>query len=250
MSWRTRLRVVLIEPRNALNIGAAARAMLNFGFDELWLVDPWDEAFRNAKSAMGAREVLARARVVSDRSEALGEASLIVGTSAARGRATDLVQRELPVAGGILRTHLDERPAALVFGSEKFGLSRRDLSYCDWLLTIPTDPDCPSMNLGQAVAVCCYELSRRSEPIPERQPPAGLEAAERDRIVELLLDALGRSGFLFSDSVGSQTRKIRRFVARLRLAPKDARMFQGMLRQILWRFDHPEEAPWSDPHNH
>ena len=90
-AWANRLRIVLVEPRNPLNIGAAARAMLNFGFSRLWLVDPWEKAFRDAKSAMGAAKVLRDARVSSDLAEALGDSSLVVATSALGGRVVGRV---------------------------------------------------------------------------------------------------------------------------------------------------------------
>ena len=233
------MRIVLVEPRNPLNIGAAARAMLNFGFSELWIVNPWEKAFRDAKSAMGAAQVLRDAQVTQDLAEALGPAELVVAASALQGRSTDIVQRELETGALSLRTQLDERPAALMFGSEKFGLSREQLSFCDWILTIPTEPRCPSMNLGQAVAVCCYELARRAKPVPTLQTPTSISAEERDRILGILVPILNDSGFLFDGNEESQTLKLRRWISRLRLAPKDGLLLQGMLRQIRWRLDHP-----------
>ena len=247
MSWKRRLRLVLVQTRNPLNIGAAARAMFNFGFRDLWLVQPYDRAFRQAKSAMGAAEVLAGARVTQDLAEALGEASLSVGTASLDGRSTDIVQRELEPGALAIRTHLeesdegeDERAAALVFGSEKTGLTREQISYCDWLLTIPTDPGCPSMNLGQAVALCCYELARRSRAVPQLRTPATVPAETRERILEMLLPILRQSGFLYAESEEAQTRKLRRWVGRLRLAGEDARMLQGILRQVQWKLDNPD----------
>ena len=233
--WKSRLRVVLVEPRNPLNVGAAARAMLNFGFDRLWLVHPREKAFREAKSAMGAASVLEEARVVETLPEALGEASLVVATASLAGRSTDIVQRELEPAATVLRTHAEEGEAALVFGTEKYGLSREQLSYCDWLLTIPTNPDCPSMNLGQAVALCCWELARRAKLVPELKTPETISADERERILGMLTPLLDESGFLFRDSKEFQIQKLRRWISRLRLAPKDALLLQGMLRQIAWK---------------
>ncbi len=237
MNWQDRLRVVLVSPRNPLNIGAVARAMLNFGFSNLWLVDPYDVAFREARSAVGATEVLRKARVTSEMAEALGGASLIVGASGVQGRLQRHVQRQLPVAGLALRTHLESGQAALVFGSEKFGLSNQDLSFCDWVLTIPTHDDCPSMNLGQAAALCCYEIGRVSQPVPELKTPASVSARQRERVVEILTPILESSGFILQHTRQSQVMKIRRFVNRLRLAPADTRVFQGMLRQIRWKID-------------
>lgn len=237
MTWQDRLRIVLVCPRNPLNIGAAARAMLNFGFSNLWLVDPYEVAFREARSAVGAAEVLRKAQVTSEMSEALGGASLIVGASGIQGRFQRHVRRQLPAAGLALRSHLESGQAALVFGSEKFGLSNQELSYCDWVLTIPTRDDCPSINLGQAVALCCYEIARVSKPVPQLKTTASLSAKQRERVVEMLTPILEASGFILPNTRRSQLLKIRRFVNRLRLAPADGRVFQGMLRQIRWKLD-------------
>lgn len=243
MEWKDRLRIVLVEPRNPLNIGAVARAMGNFGFRRLWAVNPYEKAFRSAKSAMGAADVLRDARTTSDLAEALGDASLTVGTASLEGRSTDIVQRELEPAAHCIRTHMNEREAALVFGSEKTGLSREHLSHCDWILTIPTNPGCPSMNLGQAAALCCWELARRAREIPSLKTPATATADERERILETLLPILDDCGYLIQDGEDFQAQKIRRWVGRLRLAPKDASLFQGMLRQIRWKLDQgPEET--------
>ena len=237
MPWQDNLRVVLVRSRNSLNIGAAARAMFNFGFSKLWLVEPYELAFRKARSAVGASQVLESARVVAGLEEALGEASLIVGVSGTKGRTQRHVRRQLPEGALAIRTHLVRRPVALMFGSEKFGLGNEDLSYCDWVLTIPTDERCPSMNLGQAVAVCGYEIARRAKSTPSLKTPATVSAEQRGRISGKLTEILETSGFIFPDSRESQRVKIRRFVNRLRLAPEDGRMMQGMLRQIQWKLD-------------
>lgn len=237
MPWQDQLRIVLVRPRNPLNIGAVARAMLNFGFSGLWLVKPFDEAFREARSAVGAAQVLRQAHVTSDLREALDGASLVVGTSAMRGRAEPHVRKLLPDGALALRTHLELKPAALLFGSEKHGLGKRDLSYCDWILSIPTEDNCPSMNLGQAAALCCYEIARLARPLPQLRTPASAPAEQRDRIVEMLTPVLETSGFIQPGSRAAKVLKIRRWVNRLRLAPQDARLFQGMLRQIRWKLD-------------
>ena len=230
---------MLVQPRNSLNIGAAARAMLNFGFSRLWLVKPYDLAFRRARSAVGATEVLQKACVTEDLAEALGEASLVVGTSGVDSRSEHHVQRSLPEGSHAIRTHLGSAEAALVFGSEKHGLSNRELSHCDWVVSIPTHENCPSMNLGQAVAVCCYELARNAKPIPALQTPSSATAEQRDRIVQTLLPILERSGFLKPGAKRSQTEKLRRLIGRMRLAPADARMVQAIIRQLSWKLDHP-----------
>lgn len=240
--WKQRLRVVLVEPRNPLNVGAAARAMLNFGFDQLWLVRPREKAFREAKSAMGAAGVLEQARVTETLTAAVGGASLVVGTASLQGRSTDIVQRELEPAATVLRTHAETAEAALVFGTEKYGLSKEQLSHCDWLLTIPTNPDCPSMNLGQAVALCCWELARRARSVPELRTPETISAEERERILGMLIPLLDESGFLFRDSKEFQTQKVRRWISRLRLGAKDGLLLQGMLRQLQWKMRQKDDG--------
>lgn len=237
--WQDNLRIVLVSSRNALNIGAAARAMANFGFADLWCVRPYEVSFRSARSAVGAASILDRARVTKDIVEAVADAELVVGCTRLDARRQRHVQRVLPAGADAIRTHLDTRKAALLFGSEKSGLSNADLNHCDWILSIPTGDDCPSMNLGQAVAVCCYELSRRASPRPDLRTPDGVSVEVRERVLEMLLPVLGESGYLRREGVEDQTRKLRRFVRRLRLAPEDARVLQGMLRQIAWRLDHP-----------
>jgi tRNA/rRNA methyltransferase len=237
--WQDNLRVVLVSSRNALNIGAAARAMYNFGFADLWCVRPYEAAFRSARSAAGAESVLARARVTDTLAEALDEAELVVASSGLEARKQRHVRRVLPSGADAIRTHLETRKAALVFGSEKFGLSNNDLSHCDWVLSIPTSEDCPSMNLGQAVAVSCYGIARNAAPQSCLQTPAGVSAGVRERILGMLLPILRVSGFLRKDGAEEQTRKLRRFVSRLRLAPEDARIMQAILRQVDWKLRHP-----------
>src|ERR1700694_4025800 len=154
------LRVVLVATRNPLNIGAAARAMSNFGFPRLRLVTPYEPAFREARSAVGASKVLASAEVYETVAEAVADCALVVGTTAVRHRDLHHPLRRLKVGARLLRKHLAASPVALLFGSEKRGLSNEDLSHCHWLMRIPTCEENISMNLGQAVAVCLYEVIR------------------------------------------------------------------------------------------
>ena len=239
-SWHDNLRIVLVASRNSLNIGAAARAISNFGFSDLWCVRPYEVAFRSARSAVGAVAVLEKAIVTDSLAEALHDIDLVVGCSGLDARRQRHVQRVLPAGADAIRTHLEDRKAALVFGSEKFGLSNDDLSFCDWILSIPTSDAMPSMNLGQAVAICCYEIARNAAPRTNLQTPAGVSAGVRERILQMLVPILRASGFLHRDATETETRKLRRFVSRLRLAPEDARLLQGMLHQIDWRVHHPD----------
>src|SRR5579862_2728516 len=170
-SPRDRLRVVLVAPRNPLNLGAAARAMSNFGFTRLRVVNPYQVAFREARSAVGAEEVLRAAEEYKSLADAVADCRLVVGTTAGRRRDLSQPLRMLPEGARELRQQLRSGPAALLFGSEKRGLANRDLDHCQWLLRIPTRAEHPSMNLGQAVAVCLYELAREECPRPAPAAP-------------------------------------------------------------------------------
>jgi tRNA/rRNA methyltransferase len=126
--------------------------------------------------------------------------------------------------------------AALLFGSEKFGLSNEDMSFCHLLLRIATSPGTPSMNLGQAVAVCLYEFAReQSAPGPARfDPVAGGDA---EQLTKMLLEVLETSGYTNRITSTSTSQKIRRWIRRLRIGGRDAPLLLGILRQILWKFE-------------
>ena len=232
------MRVVLVSPRNPLNIGAAARAMSNFGFTDLHLVTPYDLAFREARSAVNAHSILERAQVHATLAEALAGCTLVVGTTSLGNRDLHAPLYRLERAGRLIRQQWESAPVALLFGSEKFGLANEDLSHCHWYLRIPTREAHGSMNLGQAVAVCLYELRRAA-----RVPPAGFDAPPQapaddlERMTTVLIDLLRKSGYVHERTRESNELKIRRLVRRLQLPKHDAEVWLGMLRQILWRLD-------------
>ena len=237
-----RLRVLLVSTRNPLNIGAAARAMSNFGFRRLRVVNPYEPAFREARSAVGASSVLASAEQYKSVAEAVGDCTLVVGTTAVRHRNLHHPLRRLEDGARLIRRRLRSSRVALLFGSEKFGLSNEDLSHCHWLIRIPTHEENISMNLGQAVAVCLYELIREAKTPrqPEKLPRA--TAAEVERITAKLLEVLHASGFLEMRRVNDADERIRRVVRRLNLPARDAVIWLGMMRQILWKIRSAEDA--------
>src|ERR1700690_3279632 len=163
------MRIVLVSVRNPLNIGAAARAMSNFGFRHLRTVNPYEKAFREARSAVGASDVLEEAEQFKSVAEAVGDCTLVVGTTAVRHRQLHHPLRRLEDGARLIRKRIGASRVALLFGSEKFGLSNEDLSYCHWLMRVPAREEHGSMNLGQAVAVCLYEIIRN--PAAVKNPP-------------------------------------------------------------------------------
>jgi TrmH family RNA methyltransferase len=229
------LRVVLVDARNPLNIGAAARAMSDFGFRHLRVVNPYDVAFTGARSAVDAADVLARAEKYETVAEAIADCSLVVGTTAVGHRDLQHPLQRLNAGAPIMRAHLASGSCALLFGSEKFGLSNKDLSHCHWLMHIPMHQEHLSMNLGQAVAVCLYELAHDVGAITEPEKGTPASSAEVERIHETLLTALRASGYPKLNTSESFEAAVRRMVLRLHLQSGDAEFFLGMLRQMVWK---------------
>lgn len=229
VSLPERLRVVLVQTRNPLNIGAAARAMSNFGFGHLRLVNPLDLAFREARSAVGASSIVKEAKEYSSVAEAITDCELVVATTTAKRRKLQQQIVDLPRAAGLMAKQ--SRLTALLFGSEKRGLSNEDLSYCHWLVRIPTSESQPSMNLGQAVAVCLYELTREEVPIVESEEHTA-RAQDLDLLSNLISEALLNNGYMNSDALPSTEEKVRRLIRRLNLSASDAQLLLGMVRQM------------------
>ncbi len=227
---------MLVAARNPLNIGAAARAMSNFGITCLRVVNPYSIAFREARSAVGAAAVLESAEEFATLAEATADCSLVVGTTAATSRHLQQNLRTLQEGAPLLRDRLQSSAVAVVFGSEKRGLSNDDLSHCHWLLNIPTHDQHKSMNLGQAVAVCLYELTRDTVAGPVESVEFA-SAAQIDRITSGLVHILKTSGYFNAASSSSAEQRVRRFVRRLSIHSADSEMLLGMLRQISWKLD-------------
>jgi TrmH family RNA methyltransferase len=238
-----RLRVVLVDTRNPLNIGATARAMSNFGFSRLRVVNPYEPAFREARSAVGAAKVLADAEHFKDLGEAIADCTLVVGTTAVRHRHLEHALERLEAGARRIRRRLGSGRVALLFGSEKFGLTNEELSHCHWLMRIPTCEQNISMNLGQAVAVCLYELIRDAKTARRIEELPLASAEETERITLKLFEALRASGFLDMRRVADSDQRIRRLVRRLRIPARDAVIWLGMLRQMLWKMEHGKTQP-------
>ena len=236
MEHNNPLRVVLVSPRNPLNIGAAARAMSNFGVTELRLVNPYEVAFREARSAVKAQKVLEKAKEYPTLGEAVADCGLVVGTTSIGHRALEHPLKRLELGGKLIARKLATAPVALLFGSEKFGLSNADMSHCHWLMRIPTREEHGSMNLGQAVAVCLYEIVRSpaaAKAVPETRREA--RAGDLERVTEMLEEILEQSGYVHERVEGSTELKLRRLIRRMKLNAHDAEVWLGILRQIRWK---------------
>ena len=238
-----RIVVVLVRARNPSNIGAVARAMHDFGFRRLRVVNEFQMPFEAAKSAVDAGAVMAAATQFGSVAEAVADCTLVVGTTAVGERVLQHPLRALPEAGAEVLGHLAasaEGRLAVLFGSEKTGLSNEELSHCDWLLTIPMEEHegvrHPSMNLGQAVAVCLYELVRGEGVGAVRVGVrAAATGAEVERLTLLLMEVLEKAEYGRHHPANCDEADIRRLVVRMGLTGADVVVWMGMLRQILWR---------------
>ena len=234
--------MVLVRSRNPLNIGAAARAMSNFGAYQLRVVTPYEKAFREAVSAVGAAPLLAKAEEHDTVEAAIRDCSLVVGTTAIGHRELQHELFSLDEAAKKIRKKLRGGRVAILFGSEKTGLSNHDLSHCHWLLRIPTREEHRSMNLAQAVAIVVYELSRGNLAVKanNKLASAAADVESIDRISALLLEALHASGYIHPRSTATAEEKLRRMLRRFQLSSADAEVLLGMLRKILWKMHSAE----------
>ena len=250
-----RVHIILVSPRNPLNIGAAARAMANFGLAHLTIVAPFAVNWTEAKSAVGAPDLLRRARVCDTLAEAVADCALVLGTGSLDRRRPEQRILSMPEAAAALRTVLapdpvaDTAPAAptalprvaLVFGSEKHGLTSDDLTWCHAIAVIDTAAEQPSMNLGQAVAVALYELSRPAEPqlAPIFAPPSLPDSEQLDRLALLIEETMERANYLTRGLRSANGEALRILLRRLLPSDADLRRILGLFRRILWRLNHP-----------
>jgi tRNA C32,U32 (ribose-2'-O)-methylase TrmJ len=279
---RARLTIVLVGARNPSNIGAAARAMQDFGFSDLRIVNdfaaPFEAAQLEAKSAVAAQHVMQSARRYDTLAAAIADCTLIVATTAIGERQLKQTILPLQQAAPLILATLnatntmgapclasetwvdDPHPAAtdtrvaLLFGSEKTGLTNDQLSHATLLTTIPMyapeDARHLSMNLGQSVAVCLYELTRSGfessveiPPLHEAPATAPSTAQDRERLTQLLLDVLHATGYTRRFPANASEPLIRQLVQQLGTSHREAMTWMGIFRQILWHENHPQENP-------
>ena len=239
-----------MSPRNPLNIGAVARAMANFGLSQLKIVNPYAPHWREAKSAVGAPDILKEAVVSKDLTNAVRDCTLVAGTGTLTFRKPEQRVVQLPALLALVANELAHGGRiALVFGPEKHGLTREDLSICHVLVEIPTDARQPSMNLAQAAAVCFYELAAHTNTAPEEtgrahQPPKTADsstpaaAAKNLELLAGLVEQVMNAARYSPASMRDANRHDLRLMLR-RLAPseKDVRRMLGLFRRILNRLE-------------
>ncbi len=225
------LRIVLVEPLEAGNVGAVARAMKNFGFDDLVIVGEHPPLLPVAGWwASGADGLLERARFASTLQEAVGDAHLTVATTSMRGRTTPADFTPFGLADEFSSLH-DGQTLALVFGREDSGLTREELVLCQRSAAIPTSEQFPTMNLAQAVCVFCFALSMIERSAPSRQlAPAALLERMHERLEALLLE----TGFLHANNPDRIYDDIRAIFGRAGLDEREVTIMLGIVHQLEW----------------
>jgi tRNA/rRNA methyltransferase len=226
------LRIVLVEPKEAGNVGATARVMKNFGFRDLWIVGDHPKLHPIAGWwASGAEDLVESAQFAPTLHHALADAHITVATTSARERTTPVDLN--PVEVGQLSGSMDDsQTLALVFGREDSGLTWEEVIQCQRTAVIPTDPAFPTMNLAQSVGVFCYELSTTS------RAPAARElapAARIERLHERVQSLLVEIGFLHGDNPYRVYDDLRTISARANLDGREATILLGIIRQIEWK---------------
>lgn len=229
---------VLFRPQGAGNIGAAARALKNMGFDDLRLVGRDLSNDREAvKMAVHADDLLANAKVFASLAEALADCSLVVGTTSRRGGYRSRAMPLRPAANELLAL-AGANKIAIVFGREDHGLTNRELKLCHRLITIPTAPEYPSLNLAQAVMVVAYELmmavNESATKVKAQTATQFVEASVSDAMLERLAEALVSIGFIPDDNPDHLMFAVREIFGRSGLTAREVEILNGMARQMRW----------------
>jgi tRNA/rRNA methyltransferase len=236
-----RIKIVLVRPLGALNVGSVARVMKNMGLTQLVLVEPQCEPLgeEGRKMALHALDVLEAARIVESIPEALVGCQRAIATSA-RSRHLSVEPENPRIA---LPWLFGAESSALIFGPEDKGLSNEDLKYAQRFVRIPSSPAYSSLNLAQAVAVCCYELYQNCLENPEVATPELAEKTDRETTAPIdalegyyqqLESLLLKIGYLYPHTAESRMTKFRLLFNRAQPSANEVAMLKGIIRQMEW----------------
>lgn len=235
------VRIILVEPAGALNVGSAARVMANMGLSQMVLVNPHCDPLGEEaqRMAVHAQAVLAQATVVKTLPEALTGCQRAIATTArVRAIAAPL---ERPDTALPWLLEIPEAPTALIFGPEDRGLSNAELNQAQRFVCIPSDAAYPSLNLAQAIAICCYELAQAAclPRLPGEQGSSSLDIntaplEQLEGFYQHLQSLLLQVGYLYPHTASSRMEKFRRFFLRAAPTQQELAMLRGILRQVEW----------------
>jgi tRNA/rRNA methyltransferase len=240
------IRIILVEPAGALNLGSIARVMKNMGLTQLAIVNPQCEVLGEeaTRMAVHAIDLLQSARIVPDLPTALQGCTRVIATTA-RDRA---IPTQLETPRQALPWLVESsQPTAIIFGREDSGLTNAELNYAQRYIRIPVGSAYSSLNLAQAVGVCAYELqmcvtAASQESVQAAPPPPQLDLAPVELVEDYyrhLETLLLEIGYLLPHTAAHRMEKIRRIYNRSQLSPNDVALLRGMLRQIRWALAKP-----------
>ncbi len=236
---------VLVRPQMGENIGAAARAMLNFGLSRMRMVDPrdgWPNPRAVATASGAAGRVLDHAGVFATLPEAVADCAFVFATTARNRDLTKPVmtpERAMEHARALVASG---QKVAVIFGPERAGLENEDVARANAIVSVPVNPEFPSLNLAQAVLLCAYEWGRQAaEVAPEVLALAGTDLAraiEVEKLGDHFEERLEAAGFFFPPAKAEGMKlNLRNLWSRMPLTRADVQTLHGMLRQILRRRD-------------
>ncbi len=248
MNWLENIRVVLVGSQEPMNVGAAARAMQNFGMTDLWLVAPEPRVQQDLalhpqgslayRLAVRAEEILDNLKVVQTLREATAEARLVVGTTV---REREIYTGPLVEPKTMAQRVAEVAPqgrVALVFGRETSGLTREEIDLSQLIVRIPTSPKQASLNLAQAVLLLCYEVFGAAHNPPEPAPAPLAEREALERLFDDLQDYIRQIGFTDENRLPYAMRRFRRLLHKAQLTPAEVQFLRGFLHQSRWYAQH------------
>ncbi|MBI2214646.1 MAG: RNA methyltransferase [Acidobacteria bacterium] len=229
-----KLRIVLVEPHEAGNVGAVARVMKNFGFDDLWIVGTRGQRVDQISEwwASGASSLVHGAKRVEKLEDALADCHLSIATTAVRARQV-FEQLTPPTVAELAATFESDQQLAIVFGREEWGLRNEEIALCMRTASVPTSPEFPTMNLAMTVGVFCYEMSKERRGVVNESEPAPGELLQRlhERAKEFLLEI----GFLHQTNPDRMFNELRALAGRALLSKREASLLLALLGQVNWR---------------
>jgi tRNA/rRNA methyltransferase len=228
------ISIVLLQPRYSENIGAAARAMRNMGFQQLVIVDPQNFDLTKALKLAThfASDIIENSKFYPDLKEALSPFTYVVGTTARLGGQRQVVRTPLTLAQKLIPISAKNR-IAILFGPEDKGLSNEDIRYCHALVNIPTTKF-SSLNLAQSVMILCYEIFMVGQEVNKEFTPRLASRHELDGMYDQLKDILVRISYINAENPDYWLNQFRRFFTRLQLRAKEVNIIRGLCRQVDW----------------
>lgn len=244
------IRIVLVETAGARNLGSVARVMKNFGLSDLWLVNPQcDRLGDEAKQmAVHAPEILESAKVVNNLRDALVDCHRAIATAGRIDQGDMKVSDPHQGLSWLIQAQI----SAIVFGAEDRGLSNTEIQHCQQVMRIPVNPDYPSLNLAQAVGICCYQLqllqenrqyhvnltSQIAQDLLESAPIDLATRTDLEACYQQLEAVLLKIGYVYPHTATHRLRKFRHIFDRANLSPSEVAMLRGILRQVNWATSH------------